>query len=710
MYISKLKIRNYRNFRSATFNFKKGVNTLIGENGSGKTNVFQAIRLLLDEDLSRRSIYLRESDFCRALPQWQGHWIVIGMQFEELDSSDLCQMLKLDTGLMNGQGTGVYTFFFRPNRETRLALHRASCESPEVAIELAESIELEQYEALFTGHGSADFCDDAVYDAIVGSIDKGVFPNPDSDDERVLGTRIKESLFKEVSCTFIKALRDVVGELRNYRDSPLLNLLRGADAEIPEADNHKIRTAIANLNKDIGALKPIRELSTNIQLTLHETAGFAYSPSVDVAANLPDKMDKLLQNLVLRVADPLDEEYAGDLSEISLGGANLIYITLKLLEYELKLSTDRAAHFLLIEEPEAHIHTHVQKTLFSKYEESNTQVIVSTHSTHISAASKIRSVNILAKESRQAAVYDPSFGLDDLDCTRIERYLDAVRSTLLFAKAVLLVEGDAELIMLPTLIRKCLGVAIDELGVSVISMDAAIFENVAKIFHSDRIRRNCAILSDHDVAHIPLPLDPIQDTPQQKNARNSEASGMVREKLLSKLTKDNPYLAAFLGRHTFEIELLRAGNSTLFIETLPDVYVQAKRIRDSTDLVQDSDLGVSGTEVLRLAEAEGKGWFALKLSSHVTSSTQVPDYILRGLAFACARTASTKTIDQMMIHRLEALKASGSDIGTMAPWLVPLVTDVDTLHSRQIEFASRFPTDPLSVFLNELWTYRKNLT
>ena len=33
----------------------------------------------------------------------------------------------------------------------------------------------------------------------------------------------------------------------------------------------------------------------------------------------------------------------------------------KLLEYE-KVRTDRIANFLLIEEPEAHIHTHIQKT------------------------------------------------------------------------------------------------------------------------------------------------------------------------------------------------------------------------------------------------------------------------------------------------------------------------------------------------------------
>jgi putative ATP-dependent endonuclease of OLD family len=31
--------------------FKKGVNTVLGENGSGKTNALFALRLLLDETL-----------------------------------------------------------------------------------------------------------------------------------------------------------------------------------------------------------------------------------------------------------------------------------------------------------------------------------------------------------------------------------------------------------------------------------------------------------------------------------------------------------------------------------------------------------------------------------------------------------------------------------------------------------------------------------
>ena len=100
MHISKLSIRNFRNFKNANFYFQKGVNTLIGENGSGKTNAFFAIRLLIDDSLSRRSIQLRESDFNRALGDWKGHWVIISLDFEELDTSEGCQIIRHNVGHM----------------------------------------------------------------------------------------------------------------------------------------------------------------------------------------------------------------------------------------------------------------------------------------------------------------------------------------------------------------------------------------------------------------------------------------------------------------------------------------------------------------------------------------------------------------------------------------------------------------------------------
>ncbi|MBI0575680.1 AAA family ATPase, partial [Pectobacterium parmentieri] len=72
---------------------------------------------------------------------------------------------------------------------------------------------------------------------------------------------------------------------------------------------------------------------------------------------------------------------------------------------EIRNTEEHITHFLLIEEPEAHIHTHIQKTLFDNFNFQNTQVFVSTHSTQISSVSKISSMNVLARQQGFTEVY-----------------------------------------------------------------------------------------------------------------------------------------------------------------------------------------------------------------------------------------------------------------------------------------------------------------
>ena len=65
--------------------------------------------------------------------------------------------------------------------------------------------------------------------------------------------------------TFAKALRDVVSDLRGYRDNPLLGLLRGTEKNIEVAEAEKIIGAISSLNNDISELDEITRISEGIQ-------------------------------------------------------------------------------------------------------------------------------------------------------------------------------------------------------------------------------------------------------------------------------------------------------------------------------------------------------------------------------------------------------------------------------------------------------------
>lgn len=651
MYISSLRIRNFRNFLSSKLSFKKGVNTILGENGSGKTNALFALRLLLDEALPRNITKLRERDFCRNLDNWKGHWIVISVDFDELSPHEGCQMLKHDAGHMDGSEKGTLTYYFRPSLKIRQALFEASGNAV-LAQDVIDQIDVEDYEPIFTGRANANFLCDIQYQNLVGDFQNFVFPDPNDKNFKTYGVNLSP-LHEEVSFTFVKALRDVVSDLKNYRNSPLIALLKGLESEISDKDSENITTLVSDINSAISELDEIKQVSSGIQTTLHKTVGYTFSPIIDIESSLPSELDKLLQKLSLTVGDNYVDGYSGDLNELSLGGANLIYVALKLLEYERKQEVDKAARFLVIEEPEAHIHTHIQKTLFENHAVSKTQVFLSTHSTHISSVARISEMNILGLSENQVDVFQPSTNLRPVECSRIERYLNATRSTLLFAKGVILVEGEAELILIPVLVKKVLGISLDELGVSLISMDSAFFEHISNLFHPERIRKHCAIITDLDASIVPLPDDEADDDKYQSSCRKSAKSGLIRKNKLEEHTANNQFVSAFYAAYTFEVDFIGADNSIEIREVLKSIYQKKASITKSEALLESNAVEVYGKEVLRLADKVGKGWLSLLTSEKVSSQTYIPQYILEAIAFSCGYKLASQTLYKMCCYRLD---------------------------------------------------------
>jgi putative ATP-dependent endonuclease of OLD family len=104
-----------------------------------------------------------------------------------------------------------------------------------------------------------------------------------------------------------------------------------------------------------------------------------------------------------------------------------------------------------------------------------------------------------------------------------------------------------------------------------------------------------------------------------------------------------------------------------------------------------------GKEVLRLAEKTGKGWFAVLLSEHLTSTTAVPDYILEAIAFACQSTIDRQCIRQMAKYRCEhAHSTSTKRTKVMA------LAQQGTIDDLCIEYAKHYPDDVLNQFINLL--------
>lgn len=661
MHISKLSLVNYRNFASTKLVFNKGINTIIGENGSGKTNVFRAIRLLLDDNMLRSAFKLDEKDFHRGLGKWQGHWIIISLEFEDISLDEAIQSLFLHgAGNIDGGvvGKATYNLIFRPKYEIRLHLSQLP-EGDHAGLDgIINSLTIDDYETLFTGKSTVDFNDQNFYKHVVGDFENVKFNN--ELEFPIIGSRIPVilSISKEISFTFIQALRDVVAEFHNNRTNPLLTLLKSKSGEIDPELFKPITDMVKDLNNAIERLPDVEVVRSDITCTIKDAAGVTYSPSsLSIKSDLSDEADKLFQSLKLFVGES-EEKYEGAIHELSLGGANLIYLTLKLLEFKYQKAKQSFANFLLIEEPEAHIHTHIQKTLFDKLNFSDTQIIYSTHSTHISEVSHVQNINILGKKAESCEAYQPSTGLAAQEIGNIQRYLDAVRSNLLFAKSVILVEGDAEEILIPILVKKVLGVSLDELGISLVNIRSTGFKNVAILFHDTRIKKKCSIITDLDASIIdtsPGPADPGPLRKFKEKCKGAEDTGVTRKAALDEFVKGNAWVQVFYAFHTFEVDFIHEGNVKEVIGVLGDIYRDPKTIADSKAELESKDIALYGRRILTMANNEGKGWFAILLGKKIDCQTQIPAYILGAIFFAHTNI-STELWFNILSYRLRCIE------------------------------------------------------
>lgn len=111
---------------------------------------------------------------------------------------------------MDATNSGTYTLLFRPNKLIRKTLFELTTKgnADDEIQRTLDDLMVEQYESLVTGRATADFLDDELYIKLVGDFATLQFPDPD-DDAAVIGDRMLQPLHCEVSCTFVKALRDV---------------------------------------------------------------------------------------------------------------------------------------------------------------------------------------------------------------------------------------------------------------------------------------------------------------------------------------------------------------------------------------------------------------------------------------------------------------------------------------------------------------------
>lgn len=215
----------------------------------------------------------------------------------------------------------------------------------------------------------------------------------------------------------------------------------------------------------------------------------------------------------------VDDKKFRDIAINSLGYNNLLYIATVFAELEIVNENNSLFIILLIEEPEAHLHPQIQSKLI-KYlkhmadKKSNLQIIVTTHSSVIAASVDIDSLVYVTRDNEGIlSTRIADFGLEDNIKNYLNRWLDITKSTMLFSKGIILVEGICEAMILPALAstvlneynkthKSYLPTSLEEAGVSVININGINFKYFYPLF-SD--------LSDSNIKRLPIRCSGITD-------------------------------------------------------------------------------------------------------------------------------------------------------------------------------------------------------